>query len=75
MSFSYEALTDPERIVVTENAEWVATFTIGCYTATLAGPARTFSETYQRGGESHTVTLTHSTWVRAAPGPLDANID
>ena len=75
MSFSYEALTDPDRIVVTENAEWVATFTIGCYTTTLAGPVRTFSETYRSEGATHTVKVTHSTWVRAAPGPVDANID
>ena len=75
MSFSHEALTDPVRIVVTENAEWVATFTPGCYTVTLAGPARTFSETFKSDGVTHTVTVTHSTWVRAAPGPVDETID
>ena len=75
MSFSYEALTNPDRIRVTEDGVWVATFTIGCYTVTLAGPARTFSETFRSGGATHTVTVAHSTWVRAAPGPVDANID
>ena len=53
----------------------MATFTIGCYTVTLAGPARTFSETFRSDGTTRTVTVTHSTWVRAAPGPVDANID
>ena len=75
MSFSYEALADPDRIRVTENGTWVATFTIGCYTATLTGPARAFSETFRSEGATRTVTVTHSTWVRAAPGPVDANVD
>jgi cell wall-associated NlpC family hydrolase len=75
MSLSYEALTNPDRIRVTENGAWVATFTIGCYTATLAGPARAFSETFQSSGATRTVTVAHSTWVRAVPGPVDATID
>jgi cell wall-associated NlpC family hydrolase len=75
MSFSQEALADPDRIVVTDNAEWVATFTPGCYTVTLAGPARTFSETFRIDGSNRTVKVTHSTWVRAAPGPVDEHID
>ena len=75
MSFSYEALADPARVVVTEVDTWVATFTLGCYTVTLAGPARAFSETFRSGGATRTVTVAHSTWVRAAPGPVDANID
>jgi cell wall-associated NlpC family hydrolase len=75
MSFSYEALTNPDRVVVTDDGAWVATFTIGCYTATLAGPARAFSETFRSGGATRTVTVAHSTWVRAAPGPVDAKID
>lgn len=75
MSFAYQALTEPDRIRVTENGASVATFTIGCYTVTLAGPRRTFSETFRSGGATQTVSVTHSTWVRAAPGPVDANID
>ena len=75
MGFSYQALTNPDRIRVTENGEWVATFTIGCYTVTLAGPARAFSERFRTGGATRKVTVAHSTWVRAAPGPVDANID
>ena len=75
MNYAYQALTNPDRIRVTANGTWVATFTIGCYTATLTGPARAFSETFGSGAATHTVTVTHSTWVRAAPGPVDANID
>ena len=75
MSFSYEALTIPDRIRVTEKGAWVATFTMGCYTVTLAGPKRKFSEKYRSDGATRTVTVSHSTWVRAAPGPVDATID
>ena len=38
MSFAYQTLTNPDRIPVTDNGAWVATFTIGCYTVTLADP-------------------------------------
>lgn len=75
MSFSYQALVNPDRVVVKENGKWVATFTIGCYTVTLAGPARTFAETFTNGGTTHTVTVSHSKWVRAAPGPVTSSID
>jgi cell wall-associated NlpC family hydrolase len=75
MSFSYETLTDPDRIRVTDGGEWVATFTVGCYTVTLKGPVRTFSETFKIDGATRTVKVTHSTWVRAAPGPMDERID
>jgi hypothetical protein len=75
MSYAYQALTNPDRIRVTENDAWVATFTVGCYTVTLAGPPRTFSETFRSGGATRTGTGAHSTWVRAAPGPVDAIVD
>src|SRR4029453_11694601 len=75
MSFAYQTLTNPDRIRVTENGAWVATFTIGCYTVTLAGPARTFSEKFRSDGATRTVTGPPSTGVRGAPGPVDATID
>ena len=75
MNYQSEALTNPDRIRVTMNGAWVATFTVDCYTAVLAGPARAFSETFVSGGTTRTVTVTHSTWVRAAPGPMDTRID
>ena len=40
MAFDFETLTDPDRIRVTERGAWVATFTIGYYAVTLAGPSR-----------------------------------
>ena len=75
MSFTYEERANPDRIEVTDQGTWVATFTIHCYTVTLSGPARTFSETFNAGGTTHTVSVTHSKWVRAAPGPVDNRID
>jgi cell wall-associated NlpC family hydrolase len=75
MSVAYQALTNPDRVEVTKHGTWVATFTIGCYTVTLTGPTRTFSETFKKGGTTHTVTVTHSKWVRVAPGPVDESID
>ncbi len=75
MSFAYQARTNPDRVEVTEHGAWVATFTIGCYAVTLTGPTRTFSETFKKGGTTHTVTVTHSKWVRVAPGPVDESID
>ena len=75
MTYTFEELTNPDRIRVTTNGAWVATFTIGCYTVTLAGPSRTFSETFQTGAATQTVTVSHSTWVRAAPGPVSMEID
>jgi cell wall-associated NlpC family hydrolase len=75
MRYAYQELTNPDRIRVTADGAWVATFTTGCYTVTLAGPARTFSETFRSGGATRTVTITHATWVRAAPGPVDAIVD
>src|SRR5262245_29421568 len=53
----------------------MATFTPRCYTVTLSGPERTFSETFRADGVTHRVSVTHSKWVRAAPGPIDDRID
>ncbi len=75
MSFTYEEHTNPHRVEVIKNGIWVATFTIHCYTVTLTGPTRTFSETFKKGAVSHLVSVTHSKWVRAAPGPVDKKID
>jgi len=73
--FTFEDLADPDRVVVSEHGHRVATFTIGCYTVTLAGPERTFREKFRRHGVDVTVEVTHGTWVRAAPGPVDRRID
>jgi hypothetical protein len=73
--YTHETLENPTRIVVSDCDEWVATFTPGCYTVTLVGPCRTFAETFERNGTLRTVEVTHSIWVRSAPGPVDAVID
>jgi len=75
MSYTYQHPTSPDRVVVMDGSSKVATFTIHCYTVTLAGPARVFSERFKRDGVTHIVSVTHSTWVRAAPGPVDQVID
>lgn len=73
--FTFEERGDPARVVVSERGERVATFTLGCYTVTLAGPERTFEEKFRRNGVDIVVEVTHATWVRAAPGPVDGRVD
>jgi hypothetical protein len=75
MSFSYQEHANPDRIEVSEQGTWVAAFTLHCYTVTLSGPTRTFSEAFQEDGTTHTASVTHSKWVRAAPGPVVKRID
>lgn len=73
--FTYEERNDPARVVASLDGEWVATFTSGCYTVTLAGPERTFRERFRRDGHDVVVEVTHSIWVRSAPGPVDDRVD
>jgi hypothetical protein len=73
--YTYLTLENPTRIEASDDGAWVATFTPGCYTVTLAGPERTFAETYRREGTTHRVEVIHATWVRAAPGPVDDEVD
>jgi len=73
--FTFEEIGDPARVVASEDGRRVATFTLGCYTVTLAGPERTFRETFRSHGEDVVVEVTHSTWVRVAPGPVDRVVD
>ncbi|GGI02531.1 S-layer homology domain-containing protein [Egicoccus halophilus] len=63
-------LDAPARSVV-EDAEgrWVATFTDGARTVTLAGPARRFEEATATHG------VTSTTWVRLLPAPFDGRVD
>jgi cell wall-associated NlpC family hydrolase len=61
---------DPGQSVVTDQAGgWLATFTRGSRTVTLAGPPRTFSETT---AASPVVT---SVYVRLLPEPFDGSVD
>src|SRR5262245_10693748 len=72
MTFVSTTRTNPDRVEVRdEHDALLATFTINAYTVTLAGPQRTLSE---KAGAT-TITITHSTWVRAAPGPFSGQVD
>jgi hypothetical protein len=48
-------------------SNWLATFTLGSYTVTLAGPERTFTEL--------TASVTHSVWVRTLPAPFTGQLE
>jgi NlpC/P60 family len=73
--FTHQRLSNPTRVEVFDSGAWVATFTPHCYTVALAGPERTFAEAFQHDGTTHQVSVTHATWVRAAPGPADDAVD
>jgi cell wall-associated NlpC family hydrolase len=75
MAFTFETLDNPERVEVFDGDARVATFTLGCYTVTMTGPERTFAETFVVNGERRLAQVTHTTWVRAAPGPVTENVD
>jgi hypothetical protein len=61
---------DPARsIVEDEDGNWVATFTDGAYTVTLAGTTRTFDEPTAAHG------VTTDRWVRILDAPFDGEVD
>jgi hypothetical protein len=67
--YAYSRLEDPGRTVVTSlDGTWIATFTDGTYTVTLAGPERTFEE-------ESAVSVTHGVWVRPLAAPFDGAVD
>ena len=69
--FTYQRSSDPARTIVTDSAtgRWLATYTDGAYTASLAGPSRTFSE------RTASYSVKSSTWVRVLPKPFDGRVD
>ena len=69
--YTFETLENPTRIEVSEGGEWVATFTPGCYTVTLAGPERTFAETFRRGGATLASRSPTRPGCGRRPVPLD----
>ena len=72
MAFQSIHQSNPERVEVRdETDQWVATFTVGCHTATLAGPERTFREDNGSG----VVEVTNAVWVRSVPGPFAGPVD
>jgi cell wall-associated NlpC family hydrolase len=69
-AFVYERLADPARTMVTDpTGTWLATFTDGASTVTLAGPAREFSE------PSAPDPVVSTTWVRLLSSPFDGAVD
>jgi cell wall-associated NlpC family hydrolase len=61
---------DPARSMVEDaDGNWVATFTDGAYTVTLAGPARDFNEPTATHG------VTTDRWVRILDEPFDGEVD
>ena len=62
--------SDPERSVVSDlSGQWLATFTNGAYTVTLAGPERTFTDPNGRN------PVVSHVWVRTLPRPFDGQVD
>lgn len=60
----------PETVALKDKrGGWLATFTKGAYTVTMAGPQRTFTET------GVTPAVTHAVWVRTLPTPFAGDID
>lgn len=61
---------DPARSIVEDaDGDWVATFTDGAYTVTLAGPVREFDEPTATHG------VTTDRWVRILEAPFDGEVD
>lgn len=63
-SYTCTRLSNPDRIQVSQSGNWVATFTIGSRTVTMAGPQRTFTEP---GTAGQGISIAHATWVRTYP--------
>jgi hypothetical protein len=70
MKIRIQCHTHPDRTEVKDSTNhWLATFTAGAYTVTLAGPVRTFTESTA----AHPVR--HGVWVRTLPAPFEGNVD
>jgi len=51
------------------SGHWLATFTEGAYTVTMAGPSRTFTE------PKVSPVVTHNVWIRTLPAPFSGTVD
>jgi cell wall-associated NlpC family hydrolase len=68
--YRYTRAADPARTLVTDaRGRWLATFTDGAYTVTLAGPTRTFAE------RTAAAAVTSPVWVRKLPAPFAGSVD
>ncbi|CAG9171165.1 NlpC/P60 family protein [Cupriavidus respiraculi] len=66
-------LDNPDRSeLADDDGHWLATFTDGAYTVTLAGAERTFADA---GDDTLFASVTHGVWVRTLPQPFDGNVD
>lgn len=57
------------RVISDSTGSWIATYTYGSRTVTLAGPKRTFTE------ETAAAPVTSSTYVRLLPQPYSGTVD
>lgn len=68
--YQFIRLSNPERTIVSDaTGIWLATFTDGAYTVTLAGPSRTFSES------TAAYPVMTTSWVRVLPAPFNGQVD
>lgn len=70
--YSFSVQSSPARVEVLSGNAKVATFTDKCYTVSMAGPSRTFTEVNSVSGSTNmtTYSVTHSTWVRKLTAPF-----
>ena len=73
--YTYNTLSNPDRVEVMRNGVWAATFTEGSYTVALSGPARTFAETATVDGTTYNASVAHSVWVRTLPAPFADSVN
>lgn len=68
-TLSYKRLANPSRTNVYDSGKWVATFTDGSRTVTVAGPRRTFAE------PTAADVVRSTEWVRLHDEPFDGRVD
>lgn len=67
--YSFKRLSSPARTTVSLDGRWVARFTDGARTVTLAGPTRTFDEATANDA------VTTDVWARLSPLPFTGEVD
>lgn len=71
--YSFSVQSSPARVEVLNGNTVVATFTDKCYTVSMAGPSRTFTETNNVTGSTNvkSYVMSHGTWVRKLTAPFN----
>jgi hypothetical protein len=74
--YVFSVQSSPARVEALKGNTIVATFTDKCYTVSMAGPSRTFTEVNSVSGSTNmtTYSVTHSTWVRKLTSPFSIAI-